>query len=79
MIVRGLTNKARLLGNGAIKCLDAHKYRGLLISSMGTIIQIHSSTQGEHKNTGKTLPIEVPLSTTPGYQYYQKGIGDCSS
>jgi hypothetical protein len=47
MITSGLTNKARLPGNGARKYLDAHKYRGLLKSSMGSITQIYNSTQGE--------------------------------
>ena len=51
---------------------DAHKYRGSLKSSMGSITQIYSSTQGEHKNTSKTLAIEVSLSTTHVYQYSQE-------
>ena len=68
MITSGLTNKARFPGNGARKCLDAHKYRGSLKSLMGSITQIYSSIQGEHKNTNKTLAIETSLSTTPVYQ-----------
>ena len=79
MITSGLTNKARLPGNGARKYLDAHRYRGSLKSSMGSITQIYSSTQGEHKNTSLTLAIEASLSITPVYQYFQSGSGDCSS
>ena len=47
---------------------DAHKYRGLLKSSLGSITQIYSSTRWEHKNINKTLAIEASLSTTPVYQ-----------
>ncbi len=79
MITSGLTNKARLPGNGARKYLDALKCKGSLKSSMGSITQIYSSTQGEHKNTNKTLAIETSLSTTPVYQYSQKASGDCNS
>ena len=52
---------SRLLG-------DAHKYRGSLKSSLGSITQIYSSTRWEHKNIDKTLAIEASLSTTPVYQ-----------
>ena len=79
MITSGLTNKVRLPDNGARKCLDAHKYRGSLKSSMRSITQNYSSTQGEHKNTSKTLAIEASLSITPVYQYSQSESGDCSS
>jgi hypothetical protein len=48
--------------------IDAHKYRGSLKSSMGSITQIYSLTQGEHKNIYKTLAIEASLSTTHVYQ-----------
>ena len=41
--------------------LMTHKCRGSLKSSMGSITQIYSSTQGEHKNTSKTLAIETSL------------------
>jgi hypothetical protein len=58
MITSGLTYKARFPGNGAKKVHDAHKYRGSLKSSMGSITQIYSSTQGEHTNINKTLAIE---------------------
>jgi hypothetical protein len=68
MITSGLTNKARFPDNGTIKVLDAHKYRGSLKSLMGSITQIYSSTQGEHKNTNKTLAIEASPSITPVYQ-----------
>jgi hypothetical protein len=68
MIISGLTNKARFPGNGARKVLDAHKYRGSLKSLMGSITQIYSLTQGEHKNTNKTLEIEASPSITPVYQ-----------
>ena len=47
---------------------DAHKYRGSLKSSLGSITKIYSSTRWEHKNIDKTLAIEVSLSTTPVYQ-----------
>ena len=39
---------------------------------MGSITQIYSSTQEEHKNTSKTLSIEASLPITPVYQYSQK-------
>jgi hypothetical protein len=78
MITSGLTNKARFFGNGAIKFLDAHKYKGSLKSSMGSIIQIYSSTQGEHKNTNKTLAIVASLSITPVYQQTQQRNSDGS-
>jgi hypothetical protein len=68
MITSGLTNKAKFPGNGARKYLDTLKYRGSLKSSMGSITQIYSSTQGEHKNINKNLAIEVSLSITPVYQ-----------
>jgi hypothetical protein len=42
--------------------VDAHKYRGSLKSSMKSITQIYSSTQGEHKNTSKTSAIEASHS-----------------
>ena len=48
--------------------IDAHKYRGSLKSSLGSITQIYSLTRWEHKNTNKTLAIEASLSTTPVYQ-----------
>jgi hypothetical protein len=51
-------------GGGA----DAHKYRGSLKSSMGSITQIYSSTQGGHKNINKTLAIEASLWITHVYQ-----------
>jgi hypothetical protein len=44
------------------------KYRGSLKSSIGSIIQIYSLTQGEHKNTNNTLAIATLLSTTHVYQ-----------
>jgi hypothetical protein len=68
MITSGLTNKARFPGNGVRKVLDAHKYRGSLKSLIESITQIYSSTQGEHKNTNKTLAIEASLSITHVYQ-----------
>jgi hypothetical protein len=36
-ITSGLSNKARIPGNGAIKYLDTHKCRGSLKSSLGSI------------------------------------------
>jgi hypothetical protein len=78
MITSGLTNKTRFLGNGARKVLDAHKYRGSLKSSMESITQIYSSTQGEHKNINKTLEIEASLSITLVYQQTQQRNGDGS-
>jgi hypothetical protein len=68
MITSGLTNKARLPGNGARRVLDAHKYGGSLKSLIESITQIYSSTQGENKNINKTLAIEASLSITPVYQ-----------
>ena len=47
---------------------DAHKYRGSLKSSLGSITQSYSSARWEHKNINKTLAIEASLSTTPVYQ-----------
>jgi hypothetical protein len=47
---------------------DAHKYRVLLKSLMGSITQTYSLTQGEHKNINKTLAIDASLSITPVYQ-----------
>jgi hypothetical protein len=68
MITSGLTNKSRFPGNIARKVLDAHKYWGSLKSLMGSVTQIYSSTEGEHKNINKTLAIEASLSITHVYQ-----------
>jgi hypothetical protein len=43
---------------------------------MGSITQIYSSTQGEHKNINKTLAIEASISITPVYQQTQQRNGD---
>jgi hypothetical protein len=45
---------------------------------MGSITQIYSSTQGEHKNTNKTLAIEASPYITPIYQQTQQRNSDGS-
>ena len=76
---RGAAPPWRRPEGAAAPAADAHKYRRSLKSSMGSITQIYSSTQGDHKNTSKTLAIEASLSITPVYQYSQSRSGDCSS
>jgi hypothetical protein len=64
---------------GEFQTGDAHQDMGSMKSSMGSITQIYSLTQREHKNTSKTLAIEASLSTTHVYQYCQGENGGCSS
>jgi hypothetical protein len=45
---------------------------------MGSVTQIYSSTQREHKNINKTLAIEASLSITLVYQQTQQKNGDGS-
>lgn len=46
---------------------------------MGSITQICSSTQWEHKNTGETLAIGTSLPTTPVYQQTCSESGECNN